>query len=553
MNQGSLHEAESQPSPKKMRSSPMKPDVMAEHKLKGTLYITVGPQCAGKTTVLKQIFGQSFHRNEGSMTKEEAFSAGVDVTIDDQALVYIPVPTSYFLSNATEDATSCTGAYYPSLNETIFGKTIRERILDPSNEELVSVIQRLSGALGADEFALRLKGNAETGEGGAKTPQDDLIDAVEQVIQQQHASNENEQMLPETIELFVVESIFRPRPLDLLQQLSGEQMVHPNTSALDEALHLLNTTAADARVHSPAKPLSWGNTNTRPREFKNALEAASNSGRPVQFIVFGGMEACEMIREHVSRREYRKHHESDATVAADADIEAKEGVGQLLCLPKLDRQTLFTRNLLRFCNTGRYIPSNAISDAMVRVESLLASAVAEANKDYTKEGTRAESSLSNAKFRLDSELAKMAGYRMNADRTVSLAHSTGNGDRNNRYQRNNQPRRDDYHRNRQQGGYFGVIRMTGEHTAIKEGEGATATSSEKRAVGRLDNIKPDQGTGIMTGAKIQTEEDLMDAAGAAVVGAVANSVNLSRLLQASLSYEHVKSACKCRTNDGCLI
>ena len=86
-----------------------------------------------------------------------------------------------------------------------------------------------------------------------------------------------------------------------------------------------------------------------------------------------------------------------------------------------------------------------------------------------------------------------------------------------------------------------VIRMTGEHTAIKEGEGATATSSEKRAVGRLDNIKPDQGTDIMTGAKIQTEEDLMDAAGAAVVGAVAKSVNLSRLLQA-LSYEHARSA-----------
>ncbi|KAL3757168.1 hypothetical protein ACHAWU_004600 [Discostella pseudostelligera] len=29
---------------------------------KGTLYVTVGPQCAGKTTILKHIFGKSFHK-----------------------------------------------------------------------------------------------------------------------------------------------------------------------------------------------------------------------------------------------------------------------------------------------------------------------------------------------------------------------------------------------------------------------------------------------------------------------------------------------------------
>ena len=58
---------------------------------KGTIYITVGPQCAGKTSILQSIFDKP---SEGDET-----SAGVDITIDDQPLVYIPVPTSYFLGS----------------------------------------------------------------------------------------------------------------------------------------------------------------------------------------------------------------------------------------------------------------------------------------------------------------------------------------------------------------------------------------------------------------------------------------------------------------------
>ena len=55
---------------------------IAEHEhqkpRKGAIYITVGPQCGGKTTAVSKVLAKD---------------KGVDITIDDQALVYIKVPT----------------------------------------------------------------------------------------------------------------------------------------------------------------------------------------------------------------------------------------------------------------------------------------------------------------------------------------------------------------------------------------------------------------------------------------------------------------------------
>ena len=305
---------------------------------------------------------------------------------------------------------------------------------------MVSVIQRLGGALSAEQFALL--------NGGNETAKKDLIDAVDHVIQLQMSSklqmgegakNQSAVNLPETTDLFIVESIFRPRPLDIMQKISNEQAsAHNNVSsseaqsALDHSLQLIKSHATNPKIHAPTAPLSWGNTNTRPREFQSALEAAVLSGRPVDFIVFGGHEACDMIREHVSRREYRQMGQEKEANSASSD----EG---LLCLPKVDRQTLLVRNVQRFLQTGRYVPSTAISDAMVRVESLLASAAAEANKDYNNTEGDKQISMSCAKFRLDSELVKLAGYRLNANRTVSATDSTLN----NTNRGNNPDRRSD--------------------------------------------------------------------------------------------------------------
>jgi len=360
---------------------------------KGTIYITVGPQCAGKTTILQSIFDRP---SEG----KETVSAGVDITIDDQSLVYIPVPTNYFLGS--------TVSSFPTLNQTIHGKSIRERIRDPNNEELTLVIKRLANKLSAQDFASRLRGNNT-----------DLIHAVEQVIREYQEGTDTSaksKLLPEKVDQFIVESIFKPRSLDLIQKLSsntnqtGSNNKTTALSALDEAIRLLKSHATNPNVHPTEAPMSWGNTCTRPREFENALLAANLSGRPIEFILYGGKEACDLI-----------------STADTSDEEAS-----LVHLPKVDKKTLLVRNINRFIKTGRYVPSQAITDAMDRVDSMIFRAATQAKKGFgNNETTRV-----NAKFLLDCELVKLAGgYQLNADRTVSSAVSHNNNNyRGNHYQ-----------------------------------------------------------------------------------------------------------------------
>jgi len=139
-----------------------------------------------------------------------------------------------------------------------------------------------------------------------------------------------------------------------------------------------------------------------------------------------------MIRNHVTRREYRKmihdREESPPSTHYDASMTETDD-NTIISLPKSDLQTLLRRNLQRFLQTGRYIPSKAIADAIIRTESLLASAAAEAKKHYERSREEGKchdeyvltdpKNLIDAKFILDLELAKLAGFKLNPDRTVS--------------------------------------------------------------------------------------------------------------------------------------
>eukprot|EP00804_Cyclotella_cryptica_P007414 CCRYP_002635-RA/>CCRYP_002635-RA protein AED:0.02 eAED:0.02 QI:218/1/1/1/0/0/2/333/618 len=393
----------------------------------GTLYITIGPQCSGKTTILKRIFGTSFHKSEGIVSDMTTLAGGIDITIDDQALLYIPVPIQYFLHDSNASDTSAAGVEGKGISPSmmVLGKTIQERICDSSNDELRWVIQRLGGVISSEKFASLLRVSSEQSEHNNPVHVD-LVAAVESII----SSKDDSEPLPKEVDLFIVESIFRPRPLELIRNITRD-VSSPSSSiessALDAALDQLKSHATNNHTHSRTAPLAWGNTNTRPREYKSALEAASLSRRPVEFIVFGGMETCNMIREHLSRRDYRMSHDVDAAITDNDQIinchdvdhcSNVEDQYQLRCLPKLTRLELLKRNLKRFAATGKYIPSGAIQDAIVRVESMLASAAAEAKKnvDYSS-----NLSLEEAKFRLDYELAMLAGYVLHTDRTVSLA------------------------------------------------------------------------------------------------------------------------------------
>ena len=376
-------------------SKRMKTDGSSE--MKGTIYITVGPQCSGKTTMLKQVFGED--------------PGGVDITIDDQEMVYISVPTNYFLLDPSDsDSPPAISNEHFSLHTEVLGKTIQERINDSSNDELRNVIRRMGGKLSAEEFDSLIRGNGEQHE--------DFISAVEDTMRT------NDVCLPENVDMFVVESIFRPRPLHLMRTMTGEVFNH-SSSALDAALDLLKSYANDSHLHPTITPIAWGNTNTRPREYASALEAAMLSRRPVEFIAFGGMDACDMIHKNMTKREYRKAHEIDSEVQRNCSEQPYQDQSKVLSLPKLSRPELFKRNLHRFIKSGRYIPSNAINDATVRVESLLASAVsAEA-----KNGPISTRTVYDAKFRLDYQLAKLADYRLNNDRTVIRMASNHNANR----------------------------------------------------------------------------------------------------------------------------
>lgn len=245
------------------------------------------------------------------------------------------------------------------------------------------VLQRLGQYISESEFSHLIRGSSNR-------TADIIIEAVEEMIRCNSSLK-----LPANVDLFVVESIFKPRPKDVMSSLGYKWKYSSSQrcsiSALDEATEEFKVHAIDERVHPLVSPLSWGNTNSRTREFQTPLQVAAQTGRPVEFIVFGGKDACDKIQS------------TDGQVVEN-------------CLPLVDLKTLVVRNLNRFVQTGRYIPSVAVADTLTRVRELVNSAVSQANR---------ESGSADAKFRLDAALAKVAGFRMKPDRTIVATNRSG--------------------------------------------------------------------------------------------------------------------------------
>ena len=97
------------------------------------------------------------------------------------------------------------------------------------------------------------------------------------------------------------------------------------------------------------------------------------------------------------------------------------------------RKVLVRRNVARFCATGRYVNVNAINEAMIRTQDLLATATSVAAiSNMTGRGddsdgfpTKKNEPLNKGRtavstVRLHAALAKLGGFYMNPiDRTVS--------------------------------------------------------------------------------------------------------------------------------------
>jgi hypothetical protein len=354
------------------------------------IYITIGAQCVGKTTLLKKI---SANKNSTA-----AMQPIRDITLDEQRGVYIKVPVELYLRdgppiNEMDGADDDDDTYL--LDRRIQGKTIRHRIYTgATNAEMRAVLQRFYNRISAQQLEQRIldiyrnhslellqrePNNKKVNMTMDNVTEDhvmmqaarELIDAVEDV-------HKRVETRPQQVDLFVVESLFRP---------------HPKTNRTGtEAAQATLLRLANTRLQ---QPLAWGNTNARPREYKVALEAAQESGRPVYFLVHGNKMECRIVNG--------------------------------LFLPPLPLSILLRRNLKRLLETGKFIPARAIVETTQRIENLVKTAVHELDRSKTvlqkqqkQQDDEAGDTLLpiHTKLELDMVLAKMVNFVMSTDRRV---------------------------------------------------------------------------------------------------------------------------------------
>jgi len=205
------------------------------------MYITIGPQCSGKSTLLRDY-------EEGTIK---------DISLDDQQDVYVPIPTETFLlaynDNSARSNTNDKGEQL--LQQVYQGSTLRKRIQE--NTELILILRRWNGDLTASDFEDRIKlyyDERKFAESVALA----LIKAVEDFLLEKPD-------LPKNTDVFVLESLFKP---------------HPQTrqSAIQRAYEELRETPMHV-------PVAWGNTNSKPRDYERALEICHQTRRPVHFIL----------------------------------------------------------------------------------------------------------------------------------------------------------------------------------------------------------------------------------------------------------------------------
>ena len=430
---------------------------------KAPIYVPIGPPCAGKTTVLSRILvprNTATATNGNTCTSADSQhhptaagrTAGRDVSIDDQDGVYLQIPTRLFLlADPKSNRPKSTSSDGRLLNRTVHGKTIYERLYsDGNNDEMRAVLQRLAGRLAKAEFRetimrqMNCWNEIQEGQSGddASSQQTEpfqsvgrhggpnqipptlmaqyLIEAVEHFAETEtltssgHLRDVNHPILgPDGCsDLFVLEAIFRSA--DVVE--GGRSRRIP--SGLNLALSKMERLACNPNALSPNSPLAWGNTNTRPREYTSALEAAQKSGRPVVFI------------PHVNP--------SVVSVEGGSGPSPTNQSATSEFLHHVELDELYRRSIGRLVHTGRYVPATAIKDAAFRCDSLMLSAKAEMGRmfpsgqdevdagDEVNIGGHAEEDAAAAitpsrtftKLQLEMSLCKMAGYQMNTDRTV---------------------------------------------------------------------------------------------------------------------------------------
>ena len=304
------------------------------------IFITIGPPCCGKTTWIRNQTSQQATYKEEQRTFDEI----VDVALDDQPGVYVHLPLEEFIScyrnqtNHTTKESAWTVARGSNRNRTlgrsmlqtrIYGKPLSYYIQTTAeNHEKAAVVEYLltsnlplapnqstrprpldhdpTVALQRLEQSLRRCLFPNATNTSTDIPQPKNAQALEHVV------------LPlflQTIQTVVAGTTSKPTvdvpPLYTLppkidmfvqQRLFWNHLPQFEVSAIDSAMaqlkyyaynytqqHPVNRRNTNAQVpqHPKRLAVAWGNTNTRPNDYKVALELAVKSKRPVYFVVYG--------------------------------------------------------------------------------------------------------------------------------------------------------------------------------------------------------------------------------------------------------------------------
>lgn len=324
------------------------------------LYITVGPPCSGKTTWLKQ-----------------QQDSTVDISLDDQPNVYIPIPTDVFAMSADKmlETKSLSSEIVSLLQTSIYGKTVQERLLSPDQQELRWVVQRMLGLLSEEQLEASLRSVHiidDISNINPRQPQlskiqsEEIVRAVVKSVERLIKESQATSILPETIDLFIVEALFQENP-DFNE---GNDQEEDNITGIERATNILRQTSRKTSV-------AWGNTNTKPRDYAQALEIAQQQGRPVYFCVF------------------------------DSGTHGSNDAASLFQLPHVSYTELIQRNMQRLVNSGRYVPAKAIWDAAQRVKTLINDV-----SRQVREKNQQVPAYALTKFDLDSQLAELARFEL---------------------------------------------------------------------------------------------------------------------------------------------
>ena len=223
------------------------------------------------------------------------------------------------------------------LNTVYHGKSIHERI-QQDNIELCTILRRWNNDITSVEFEESIKTYYEEQEYSMDVAQT-LINVVEDFLSTSSSTtattSNNTTMLPETTDVFILESLFLPHPAT-------------NQSAIQKAHEELRTTPKHISI-------AWGNTNSKAKDYSTALEIACQTRRPVHFII------C-----HPSLL-----NNNESSKPSQQQQQQQQQQQPLLTIPWQDLQSLILRNMKRLQATGRYIPAHAISDCCDRVTSLI--------------------------------------------------------------------------------------------------------------------------------------------------------------------------------------